>query len=210
MTRIEITLGLLAIMATIALTALVGLREPERMARVSRGWEVRHVESGAQMFDRYCASCHGPNAVGLNCPPLNQTSGLHGGDLGPAVAWRLEELGWDRNLPYEYVYSVIASGRTISTRPEQYKGNRVSPEPPKPGTPTPEATSPLPMAMPAWSQEYGGPLRPDQIKDLAMYITAFRDYLPAKDATNAYTDALKLAAPYRPKVVSTTVSTAEP
>jgi cytochrome c553 len=199
MTRVEITLGLLAIMATIAFTALIGLREPERMARTSRGWEVRSVESGAQLFDRYCANCHGANASGLNCPPLDELSGLHGGDLGPGVAWRLEELGWDRGQTYEYVYSVISSGRTISTRPDQYKGNRVSPEPPGPGTPTPAATSALPMAMPAWAEEYGGPLRPDQIRDLAMYIAAFRTDFPAAEEPDALSKALKQVAASRPK-----------
>jgi len=178
MTRVEITLGLLAVVATIAVTAIVGVTEEARMAKASRGWDVRHVESGAQMFDLYCQNCHGPNAVGLNCPPLDAASGLHGGDLGPGIAWRLEELGWNPALAYEYVYSVIATGRTISTRPERYPGNRVPAPAPGAGTPTPEQTSVPPMAMPPWSQDYGGPLRPDQIRDLASYLVAFRDVIP--------------------------------
>jgi mono/diheme cytochrome c family protein len=172
--------------------ALVGFGEEARMATASRGWEARHVENGAQMFDQYCANCHGPNASGGICPPLDATSGLHGGQLGPGIAWRLEDIGWDRSQAYAYIYSVIASGRTISTRPERYPGNRVPAAPPGPGTPAPEATDVLPMAMPAWSQDFGGPLRPDQIQDLASYVAAFAEAIPATpEVARATADAYR-------------------
>jgi mono/diheme cytochrome c family protein len=169
MSRFDITLGMLAILGSVAIIALIGMGEPARMPAAMRGFEVRKVETGAAMFAQYCGNCHGPNASGGVCPPLDATSGLHGGDIGPGIAWRLEDLGWDVRQPYEYVYGVISSGRNVSTRPDQYPGNRV-------------ATSPQAMAMPAWSQRFGGPLRDDQIADLAAYIVAFRDAVPA-DAT---------------------------
>ncbi len=168
MTRVDITLGLLSILGAIAITAAVGMGEEERMSKASLGFQKRSVESGAQMFNQYCANCHGPNASGLNCPPLDETSGLHGGDIGAGIAWRLEEQHWDRNDAYGYVYSIIAAGRTQSTRPDRYRG-----------------TAPDAMQMPAWSQQYGGPLRPDQIKDLATYVVAFREYFPEAGSENA-------------------------
>src|SRR5262245_8657930 len=131
MSRFDITLGLLAMLGTIAVIAAYGMNEENRMVAAARGWNVRSVETGAAMFDQYCATCHGRNAVGAVCPPLNQKSCLHGGQLGPGVAWRLEELGWDRGLLYEYVYATISTGRTISTRPDKYVGNRIiKPRPP--------------------------------------------------------------------------------
>ena len=165
MTRVEITVGLLAILGAIAITALIGLGEPVRMPRAEVGYKMRKAESGAQMFEQYCSNCHGPNAVGAICPPLDETSGLYGGDLGPGVAWRLEQLGWDRQLAFEYVVSTISRGVPISTRPNQYPGNR-------------NAENPNDMAMPAWAQIYGGPLRPDQVTDLATYLTNFRENIP--------------------------------
>ena len=162
MTRVDITLGLLAVVGTIALIALIGLGEEERMSRADRGYDMRSVETGAQMFNQYCMNCHGVNGAGLNCPPLNETSGLHAGDLGPGVAWRLEELHWDRTDVFGYVYSTIAAGRTISTRPDRYRG-----------------LSPDIMQMPAWSQKYNGPLRDDQVMDLANYVVNFREFFPA-------------------------------
>lgn len=168
MTRVDITLGLLSIMGAIAITAAVGLGEEERMSKASLGFSKRSVESGAQMFDQYCKACHGPNAAGLNCPPLNETSGLHGGDIGPGVAWRLEEQNWDRTDAYGYVYAAISAGRMASTRPDRYRGLGEDQ-----------------MQMPAWSQSYGGPLRPDQLKDLTNYVVNFREFFPDAMAENA-------------------------
>lgn len=173
--RAEITIGLLSLLGVIGITAWLGLKEgvmpgdQGRLAKAAVGFNMRSVESGAQMFDQYCASCHGPNAAGANCPPLDERSGIHGGDLGEGVAWRLEEMYWDRADAYGFVYSTIAAGRMVSTRPDKYQG-----------------TDPKVMAMPAWSQQYGGPLRPDQIKDLATYVVNFRSYLPAAKEENAY------------------------
>lgn len=163
MIRIQITVGLLSIIGVIAITMLVGFGEEQRMWQASRAWEAREIEAGALLYEQYCASCHGPNASGGIGPPLDETSGLHGGDLGAGVAWRLEELGWPSQDSYEYVLSVLESGRSVSTRPEQYPGDR--------------AEDPTAMAMPAWSEAYGGPLRPDQAQMIALYIASFRDAL---------------------------------
>ncbi|MFN2252197.1 MAG: c-type cytochrome [Anaerolineae bacterium] len=173
MSRIEITIGLLSILGVVALTALVGFGEEDRMERDSRGWLSRKVEAGSVLFDQNCSNCHGPNASGGICPPLDETSGLHGGELGEGIAWRLEELGWDRSQGYEYIYSTIEGGRAVSTR-EQYQGNK--------------ADDPEAMAMPAWAQAYGGTLRPDQIEAIAQYLVAFGDAIPA-DATPKATEA---------------------
>ena len=180
MTRIEITLGLLATIGAILVMALIGANEDTRMAEATRGFQVRSVERGAKLFDGQCALCHGPNAGGGKCPPLNQLSGLHGGSIGPGIAWRLEEMGWERTMLFEYVVNVVSNGRNASTRPWQFKGNRgVGPH-----------TENV-MAMPPFAQANNGPLRPDQIRDIANYIVAFQDYLPTdpKEA-KAFVDAV--------------------
>lgn len=169
MSRFDITLGLLGMLGAITVIALVGIGEAARMPAAASGFASRKVENGAVLFAQSCAACHGRNASGGVCPPLDATSGLHGGDIGEGVAWRLEELGWDVRMGHEYVYGVIAAGRSVSTRPDRYPGNRT-------------AASPDAMAMPAWSAQYGGPLRADQIEDLSAYIVAFRDAI-ADDAT---------------------------
>lgn len=189
MSRLDISLGLLAIVATVAVTAIVGFGEQARMDRDAHGWDARKIEVGAELFDEYCAECHGTNAVGGTCPPLDETSGLHGGDVAPGVAWRLEELGWDPASPFEYAYSVVSAGKTMSSRPDRYPGNRLAAE-----TGDREA---LDMAMPAHGEDYGGPLRPDQLEALAAYIVAFRDAVPDDPD-----EALALAREHREEVGS--------
>jgi len=210
MSRVDITIGLLAILATVAVTALVGFGEEARMERDSVGWDARKIEVGAELFEQYCASCHGVNAVGGLCPPLDETSGLHGGELGPGVAWRLEELGWDPQAPFEYVHTVISAGRTISTRPDRYAGNRVSS--PADGAGADAASMPE-MAMPAHGQTYGGPLRPDQIEALAHYIVSFSDAVPenpeeALEAADGNRAELASVLPEPPVVEPTATATA--
>ena len=173
MSRFDITIGLLAAILTIFVLALYGTRESSRMEAAAAGFDNRAIENGAAMFNQYCETCHGFNASGSMCPPLDETSGLHGGDLGAGVACRLEEVGWNKDDPFGYVVSVISSGRSYSTRPDMYPGNRAVPTVPA-GTAT---ALPL-QAMPAWSQEFGGPLRPDQVRDIAAFIVAFRESLP--------------------------------
>jgi len=194
MSRFDITLGMLSILGTVVIISFLAMGEPSRMPRDSRGFDVRKVESGAAMFDQYCSNCHGPNASGGICPPLDATSGLHGGDIGPGIAWRLEELGWDPQGSYEYVYSAIESGRTVSSRPDRYPGNRT-------------ANAPDSMAMPSWGQDYDGPLRPDQIDDLASYIVAFRDAVPDDATPRPTSTAAPTDAPTSEPPATTAVGT---
>ncbi len=191
MSRLEITIGLLAIVGAIVVIAGVGLGEVARMEREARGWDARSIEAGAELFERHCSACHGPNAVGGTGPPLDETSGLHGGDVASGVAWRLEELGWRPTLPFEYVLSTTAAGRAISTRPDVYAGNRLAG-----GDGTGRV---LEMAMPAHGEAYGGELRADQLEALAEYIVAFRDAIPADPD-----EALVLAAKHRLRIGSST------
>lgn len=62
---------------------------------------------------------------------------------------RLQEVGYPGSLS-DYVKATISGGRLISTRPDQYAGS-----------------------MPPWAEEFGGPLRPDQIRNLTDFIMNF-------------------------------------
>lgn len=191
MTRIEITIGLLATMITVAILAMYGTVEEDRMVTSARSFNVRSVERGAEMFDTLCSECHGPNAIGNICPPLNEDSGLHGGAIGPGVAWRLEDLGWERSDAYGYIYQTIEAGRTVSTRPWRWVGAR----PPEGGG----------MAMPAWGQKYAGPLRPDQILDITNYLVNFKTKLP-----DSLDDAVAYAATVPETVLLSDAPSADP
>lgn len=62
---------------------------------------------------------------------------------------RLQEVGYPGSLA-DYIKATVSGGRLISTRPDQYAG-----------------------AMPPWSQDFGGPLRQDQIQNLTDFILNF-------------------------------------
>ncbi len=57
---------------------------------------------------------------------------------------RLSELGWTGTL-YDYVQLTVSAGR-------------------------PAKSGDWPQPMPTWSQEYGGPMRPDQVRDVVNYV----------------------------------------
>jgi mono/diheme cytochrome c family protein len=141
--QIEITLGIILVMATGAFLILYGLNEPQRMAQLEEEQQAQAIEVGADLFDINCKGCHGPQGEGTPglCPPLNDKHFFTG---------RLGEVGWTGALE-DYIVATVSSGRLVSTRPELYPGNA------KP-------------AMPAWSDHYGGPLREDQIRSIAAFV----------------------------------------
>ena len=142
-TQLEIFFGLTLVSIAVAVLVYVGLTEETRMAQWARSQQAEAIEVGASLFEINCSGCHGLKGEGIPglAPPLNDRH---------FFTERLEEVGWEGTLE-DYIVSTISTGRPVSTRPEQYVGG---------GKP----------AMPAWSERFGGPLRDDQIRDIAAFI----------------------------------------
>jgi len=153
--QLEISLGILLVLATGTFLIYQGLLEPERMARLDKEQRAQAIEVGADLFDTNCRGCHGPQGEGTPglCPPLNDKY---------FFTQRLKDVGWSGSQE-DYIVATVSSGRLVSTRPDQYPGN---------GRP----------AMPAWSDEYGGPLRPDQIRFIAAFIMNWASTAPVRQA----------------------------
>jgi mono/diheme cytochrome c family protein len=162
MIRIQITLGLLLIVGSMALILFIGINEPARLATEEIAQQARAIEVGASLYEANCSGCHGVQGEGILglCPPLNDEY---------FFTQRLEEVGYPGSLG-DYIAATISGGRLISTRPDKYAGK-----------------------MPPWSQEFGGPLRPDQIEDLTLFILNWE-----KTATGQ----VSLAAPTPPAPVA--------
>lgn len=141
--QIEIALGVILVLATGAVLIWYGLNEEARMEEFALAQNASAIEAGAALYETNCSTCHGIKGEGIQglCPPLNDRSFFDD---------RLGEVGWSGTLE-DYIISTVSTGRLTSTRPELYPGN-VRP------------------AMPAWSEDYGGPLRNDQIRDIAAFI----------------------------------------
>lgn len=141
--NLEILFGIILVTLTTVIIIIYGLNEEERMVAESEAQHGRAIEVGAGLYELNCSGCHGlkgEGALGL-CPPLNDAHFFTN---------RLQEVGWSGSME-DYIISTVSSGRSTSTRPDQFPGQ---------GSP----------AMPSWSDQYGGPLRPDQIQNIATFI----------------------------------------
>ena len=148
---IEITLGILMVLITGAILVVYGFNEEERMANFELAQQALAIEEGAVLFDTNCKGCHGPQGEGTPglAPPLNDRYFFD---------QRLSDVGWSGSLD-DYIVSTVSSGRLKSTRPDQYPGD---------GSP----------AMPSWSDQFGGPLREDQIHNIAAFIINWESTAP--------------------------------
>ena len=141
--QIEIMLGIILVLASSVLLIVVGLNEEERMEEFVKAHDAQAIEIGASLFEANCSGCHGSQGEGIVglCPPLNDANFFTN---------RLREVGWSGTLE-DYIVSIVSSGRTTSTRPSEYVGQGIP-------------------AMPAWSEQYGGPLREDQVRSIAAFV----------------------------------------
>jgi mono/diheme cytochrome c family protein len=142
-TQLEIFFGLILVSIAVAAIIYVGFTEEDSMAEQARSQHGEAIEVGAELFETNCSGCHGIKGEGI--PGL--APGLNDGHF---FTNRLDEVGWEGTLE-DYIVSTVSTGQTVSTRPELYVGG---------GKP----------AMPAWSQQFGGPLREDQVRNLATFI----------------------------------------
>ena len=141
--QLEISLGLIFILISSGLLFQYASKEEERMLTLAAAEQAQAIEVGAGLFENNCSGCHGKQGQGIPglCPPLNDRNFFTN---------RMSEIGWGGTLE-DYVIATVSSGRPVSTRPDQYVGG---------GKP----------AMPSWSDQFGGPLRADQIRDIAKFV----------------------------------------
>ena len=134
MIRLQITIGLLLIVATMFLILYIGINDLAYRLDAEAQFQLgKSIENGAKLYEVNCAFCHGKYGEGRIGPTLN-TPVLF--DTGPNG--RLAQMDWTGTVE-SFIKSAIAAGR--------------------PGT-----------IMQPWSQEFGGPYRPDQIQDLTNFI----------------------------------------
>lgn len=118
------------------------------------GWvglnEPRRMENFTDQYDGRSIS-RGADIFLNNCASCHGRDGRGLPGVAPALndpalfnGERLAEIGWTGTL-YDYVELTVAAGR-------------------------PAMAGDWPQPMPTWSQEYGGPMRPDQVADVTNYV----------------------------------------
>ena len=155
----RVIVGTISIVATLLLFGLVAVTEQDRMADFEFSYSGRQIENGAAIFESNCRICHGDTGQGVpgKGPALN-TPDLLVAAVGAAQPARLQSIGWTGTVD-NFVRTTISGGR------------------PRASAAYPE----FPERMPTWSEDYGGPLRKDQINSLVAFIMNWRwEYLDAE------------------------------
>ena len=144
--QVKIIIGTVAFMISMMVMGYAALREPARLERFTGARLGRQIETGAHLFEGNCATCHGVDGKAEEC--FDSSSGEQIGCIG---------------LPLNYAPLLCGD---ISQRMEamNWEGSKdtfilstISSG--RPGT-----------EMPAWSDQFGAPLRNDQIMDLSKFI----------------------------------------
>ena len=132
-----------------------GLSAPDEktdMEKRSASLKGREIEVGADLYGQYCYPCHGKRGEGL--PGV--APAINRKDLFDGA--RAKQIGWAGSSE-TFIKNAISAGRPAPSRPDLYSAK-----------------------MPTWGQDYGGPLRPDQVDALVMFITNWQDKAPVVDA----------------------------
>jgi len=116
------------------------------MATYQKNFAGRSIQSGAEYFETYCRTCHGDHGEGIvgKGPPLNRKDLL---DLKNTPY--LKAIAWNGTTA-DFLRDTIAAGRPQFSKWYENEGYQ--------------------QHMPTWSQDFGGPLRPDQIEALVNFI----------------------------------------
>jgi mono/diheme cytochrome c family protein len=137
----RVIVGTLSLVVTMILLGYVAVTEQDRMAGFATAYQARQIEAGAILFESNCSPCHGLDGKGTGrAPALNTPDLLTNGK-------RLTEIGWSGTV-HDYILATVSGGR------------------PRPSV----QFSQYPQRMPTWSQDYGGPLRDDQIQNIVAFI----------------------------------------
>jgi mono/diheme cytochrome c family protein len=137
----RVIVGSVSLVITMILLGYVAVTEQDRMASFTTSYQARQIEEGGTLFENNCATCHGLDGKGTGrAPALNTPDLLTNGK-------RLTEIQWAGSV-HDYILATVSGGRPRASA----------------------AFSQYPQRMPTWSQDYGGPLRDDQILNIVAYV----------------------------------------
>ncbi|RME46417.1 MAG: hypothetical protein D6791_08340 [Chloroflexi bacterium] len=106
MIRLQITVGLLLILATMLIVLFVGVNDlAVGLDERARSQHAKSIENGALLFEARCSLCHGAYGEGRTGPTLN-TPALF--DTGPEG--RVAQMDWTGSVE-SFIKSTISAGR---------------------------------------------------------------------------------------------------
>lgn len=147
--QVKVTIGTIAFMLTMIIFGYAALREPARLQRYTEAEHGRSVETGAHLFNQNCSNCHGENGLAIDCK--DPSTGEEIGCIGLPLNNNLLLCG--------DVSPRMEAMNWIGTKEAFIQSTLISG---RPGT-----------EMPAWADELGGSMRPDQIRNVTNFVLNF-------------------------------------
>ena len=142
--QIKIVIGTIAFMLTMMVFGYSALREPARLERFANAELGRSIEAGGHIFTNNCATCHGTDGKAETC--FNAA--------GAQIACQGLPLNFNGLLCGEPSQRMTDMG---------WSGTKAA------YVLTTVAAGRGPI-MPTWSEQFGGPLRQDQVRDVTNFV----------------------------------------
>ena len=144
--QVKIIIGTISFMIAMMVLGYAALRETARLERFTAARTGRQIEAGAHLYDQNCATCHGVHAKAEEC--YDASSGKPIGCIG---------------LPLNY-NALLCGDISLRMEAMNWEGSKdafiqSTLASGRPGT-----------EMPTWSENFGGPMRADQIENITEYI----------------------------------------
>lgn len=149
--QVKILIGTIAFMLTMIIFGFAALQEPARLARFDAAFVGRSVEQGAALYDNNCSTCHGVNAEADLC--FDASTGEQIGCIGRPLNHAPLVCGEPSTRMIERDWALSKFAFIESTLIAGRTAN----------------------GMPAWSQDVGGPLQPNEIENLTYFILNFEN-----------------------------------
>lgn len=143
--QIKIVIGTVAFMLTMIILGFAVLREPGRLEEFSHAYTGRSIETGARLFQSNCATCHGIDGRAEQC------FDAAGNQIGC------------QGLPLNYA-PLLCGDRSQRMQALNWEGSKQA------FIHTTIAAGRFGTVMPTWSEQFGGPMRDDQVQDVTLYV----------------------------------------
>ena len=144
--QVKIIIGTIAFMLTMIILGFAAIREPGRLEDFTLAREGRQIETGARLYHNQCATCHGVNGKAEEC--YDAATG--------------ESIGC-QGLPLNY-NQLLCGDTSARMSALNWEGSKLA------FIQATVSSGRYGTAMPTWAQEYGGPLRTDEISDIVQFV----------------------------------------
>lgn len=146
--QVKVVIGTVAFMLTMIVLGYAALREPTRLEDFAGAAHGRSVEQGAYLYINNCASCHGIDGTATS----GEDNGCRDANGDPNC------LG----LPLNNYFLLCGNPprRSIDLGWEGTTENFIKKT----------VAAGRGAIMPAWSNDFGGPMRPDQVQNVTNYV----------------------------------------